>query len=114
MLQEGGLAAHEFISAEDKDFAPIFEKLCLFATVDIFAFASDFGGVESKYDDDKDALTEAHEACREDMFLDDVYGRSSRVSNEAWLKSICGLANWVLHPEELRKKIFEVAGVSTA
>lgn len=36
ILQEGGLSAHEQISAGDKDFAPVFKKLCTLVTVDLF------------------------------------------------------------------------------
>ena len=28
LLQEGGLGAHKFISATDKDMIPVFKKLC--------------------------------------------------------------------------------------
>jgi hypothetical protein len=70
IIQEGGLSEHEMISAGDKDFAPLFEKLCNFTTVDIFAFAADFGGVENRHVDNTEALEQAHEAVREDMFLD--------------------------------------------
>ena len=34
LLQEGGITKHNFISAADKDFAPVFEKLCRLATVE--------------------------------------------------------------------------------
>jgi hypothetical protein len=70
IIQDGGLAEHEMISAGDKDFAPLFEKLCNFTTVDIFSFAADFGGVENRHADNNADLAQAHETVREDMFLD--------------------------------------------
>ncbi len=111
ILQEGGLAAHENISATDKDFAPAFEKLCLFATVDIFGLAQDFGGHENQHSENDDALRAAHESVREDFFLDQVYGRGSRLDNEPWLKAVAGDANWCLQAELLRAKVFEAAGL---
>jgi len=36
ILQEGGITAHSFISASDKDIVPIFEKMCNLATVHLF------------------------------------------------------------------------------
>ena len=39
VLQEGGLDAHQFISATDKDLNPIFDKICGFASFELFTVA---------------------------------------------------------------------------
>ena len=39
VLQEGGLNAHQFISATDKDLNPIFDKICGFASFELFTVA---------------------------------------------------------------------------
>lgn len=51
LLQEGGLQKHTFISAEDKDVLPFFQKVCRFATIHLFEFARDFVGFESPFED---------------------------------------------------------------
>ena len=50
-LQEGGLEAHEFIKAFNKDFEPVFDKLSALVTVNMFDLAKDNGGVAEIYDD---------------------------------------------------------------
>ena len=58
ILQEGGLEAHEQISAGDKDLTPVFEKLCKLVTSDIFELANENGGVSMIYNDvERDNLT---------------------------------------------------------
>ena len=53
LLQDGGLEAHEQISATDKDIIPIFLKLCKLVTVDIFVLANQHGGVSQIYSDEE-------------------------------------------------------------
>ena len=36
ILQDGGLEAPEEISAHDKDFVPVFVKMCKLVTMDVF------------------------------------------------------------------------------
>ena len=106
ILQEGGLTAHSFISAQDKDLQPVFEKLCLFSTVHLFEFARDLTGVDCPYEDHFDKLAEAHESLREDVFLDDVYGVNSKLDNEAWLSGVIKKGSWVFDSKQLRTKVF--------
>lgn len=40
ILQEGGIEAHEIISATDKDLEPVFEKMCELSAWGIFAFTA--------------------------------------------------------------------------
>ena len=75
VLQEGGLAAHTFITSSDKDLPPIFEKFCSLTTIDLFEIMEETTGINSDYS--KEELTQlrnAHEQVREDVFLDDVFG----------------------------------------
>lgn len=115
-LQEGGLEAHEQISAGDKDFEPVFDKLSALVTSDIFDLAKDHGGVAEIYDAgeckkliDADALLE----LREDEWLEEVYGAQSRLDNAAWLAKVAKGADWLLNADDLRVKLFAKAGIST-
>lgn len=45
------------------------------------------------------------------MFLDKVYGYKSILSYQEWLDLVVKEARWVFYAEELRKKIFEAAGI---
>jgi len=112
ILQDGGLAAHTFISAADKDLPPTFEKMCLLATVHLFEFARDFTNIDCTFEDNFDKLREAHEDLREDRFLDEVYGESqSKLDNEPWLEAVTKKAKWVFNSKDLRKAVFEQAKV---
>jgi hypothetical protein len=108
ILQDGGLAAHTFISAADKDLPPTFEKMCLLATVHLFEFARDFTGLDCPFEDHFDALRAAHEDLREDRFLDEVYGESqSKLDNEVWLEACTKKSKWIFNSKDLRKAVFE-------
>ena len=49
ILQDGGLEGHQQISAGDKDFQPVFDKVCTLATADIFDLAKDAGAAGDIY-----------------------------------------------------------------
>lgn len=51
ILQEGGLDEHADISAEDKDFAPFWKNILKFATVYMFQYAEEHGGIDNKFKD---------------------------------------------------------------
>lgn len=103
---------HKFISASDKDYEPIFEKLCQLATIKIFEFTRDFAGVAINYSqDDLSKLAAAHEDIREQVFLEEVYGHEAKLDNEEWLKKVVKTAKWVLNSKTLREKVFEQAKV---
>ena len=86
ILQDGGLEAHTFISAGDKDLIPIFDKMCAMAAWEFFDIAAQFGGVQKFYSDDEvESLKEQIETIREDQYLEDVYGQVSKLDNEPWL-----------------------------
>lgn len=68
------MAAHTFISASDKDFPKIFEKLCLLSTIHLFEFAKRLKGVACPYENQFEKIAEVHETVREDVWLDQVYG----------------------------------------
>jgi len=103
---------HKFISAQDKDLAPIFEKLCLLSTVHLIEFARDFTGVDCPYSQqDLNRLKEAHEAVREDKFLDEVYGHQSKLDNDPWLKGVSTKSSWIFDSKQLRQRVFEAAKI---
>ena len=108
-LQEGGLGEHAQISATDKDIEPVFEKLCGLASFELFAFPNAAGQI---YDDAEcEQLREQVELVREDQYLEDVYGASSRLKSEEWLAKMGKEARWVFDSKELRKRLLEAASV---
>ena len=98
ILQDGGLEAHTFISAGDKDLEPIFLKLCAMASWEFFELAYQYGGVDQIYTDDEiTSLKEQVETIREDQYLEDVYGSISKLDNEPWLAKNSKEAAWVFN-----------------
>ena len=76
VLQEGGFERHTHISAGDKDFKPVFEKLCAFSTYDIFELTSP--DVKNLYsDDDGKDIRDCIDDEAEEGFLEIVYGPAS-------------------------------------
>ena len=113
VLQEGGIERHEFISAQDKDLNPIFLKIVGLCHWELFTAAAQVGGVDEIYtDEEKQTLEECVEAFREDVYLEDVFGVLSRKENEEWLDATCKSTPWIFNSKELRKKIFESAGIT--
>jgi hypothetical protein len=112
VLQDGGLSAHTFISASDKDLKPVFEKMCLLATIHLFEWAKEFTGIECNFENSFDAIRLVHEDLREDRFLDEVYGEAaSKLDNDVWLKNICDKSKWIFNSKDLRKAVFEAAQI---
>ena len=106
ILQEGGFEKHEQISAQDKDFNPVFEKIVKFATVDVFALAELTGSVSPKiYSEEEEqqlVSDELVEGMREDGFLETVFGTSSRISSDAWVQKVLKEANYLFDATKLR------------
>lgn len=114
ILQEGGFEAHDMISAQDKDFAPVFEKLIRLSTADVFSLAEKTGNVPRIYEEDEVKLLVSEdliEGLREDHFLEEVYGAQSRLQNDVWVEKVSKVANWVFDACELRKKVFDSASI---
>jgi len=111
ILQDGGLTAHTFITATDKDIHPIFEKMCLLVTVHLFEFMKETLNMENDWESIEDKLCAAHEKVREDMFLDEVFGSNSKMANEPFLEAVSKKTMWVFNSNDLRRKVFEAAEV---
>ena len=82
MLQEGGKERQPQIAAGDKDLIPVFQKMCDLCTKDVFGEFSKIAGLEVVYDDNELENTlnsENVDTVREDCYLDDVFGASSRL-----------------------------------
>ena len=112
ILQDGGLDAHEEISAQDKDFKPIFIKMCKLVTMDIFNLTRSCGETNFAYDEstirkilDDDNL----EIIREEDWLDTVYGHSSLLKNDRWLQKVSTDGSWIFSSVQLRQRIFSQA-----
>lgn len=112
ILQEGGVTKHQFISATDKDLEPIWNKVCGFATTELFTAAAQIGGIDEIYTKaEKASLEEQVEAFREDVFLEEVYGVASRLETEEWCEVIATKCNWCFNTVQIRKKMFELASI---
>lgn len=58
-----------------------------------------------------EALKEADEAVREDMWLDQVYGVKSMLENKEWIEKVSNEGSWALNARGLRRHVMEAAGV---
>ena len=94
----------------------MFDKICAFATVDVFKLAKAAGMVtediysqeEEKALLDKDVV----EVIREEHWLEDVFGAQSRLQSEAWAQKVSTTANWIFNTKDIRKKLFAEAKVT--
>ena len=63
----------------------MFQKMCMLATVHLFEFMKEAVNMENEWESVEGNLSAAHEIVREDMFLDEVFGSNSKMSNEPFL-----------------------------
>ena len=116
VLQEGGFERHTQISAGDKDFAPVFDKMCSFVTKDVFDLAKMTGSVENHVYTEDEMSQIAHkdvfEVIREEVWLEEVFGAQSRLENDIWVDKVSKVANWIFDAATIRKKIFNEAKVT--
>ena len=116
ILQDGGYDQHEQISAGDKDFPPVFQKICEFVTVDAMKLAVQTGCADSEIysEDEQKKLTaeDVIEVVREEIWLEDVFGANSRLTSDVWADNVSKKANWIFDPKETRKKLFSEAKVT--
>jgi len=80
ILQAGGDEVQKFISAQDKDFQPMMDKHIALASLDIVKLMKDIDEVEPMDLAEKEEdIIYSFETIREEVFLDLVYGASSRL-----------------------------------
>ena len=48
---------------------------------------------------------------REDQYLEDVFGIKASVEKEEWLDKMNTTSSWLYDPAQVRKRLFELAGV---
>ena len=114
ILQEGGLAEHEHISAGDKDYIPVLGKIACLVTKDIFNLAKVCGETTIEYstaDIEKLLSKDNLEVLGEEHWLEDVYGAQSRLYNDAWLAKVSNEGKWIFDSKDMRRRIFAQAGV---
>ena len=115
ILQEGGFERHEQISAGDKDFEPVFTKICEFVSKDVMDLASRLDGAAHVYTEDEIQKL-VHEdtvvILREDQWLEEVFGANSRLQNAAWVQQVSTTANWIFDAKKIRQKLFTAAEVT--
>ena len=115
ILQEGGFEKHAEISAGDKDFAPVFDKICAFSTTDVFELALETGTEDIYNADEKKKIghKDVFETIREEIWLEDVFGAQSRMGSEAWVAKVkLPAANWIFNSEAIRQKVFAEAKIT--
>ena len=79
VLQEGGFEKHAQISAGDKDFIPVFLKVCQFSTTDVFKLVVSTGQESAAiYSEDEESTLldndSVVEIIREEQWLEEVFG----------------------------------------
>ena len=82
------MSKHEFIAAEDKDFAPTFRTLCLHATVNLFGWCRDIMSVHNIYEEYEDKLLKRIPDLAEEL-IDAIYGYDSKLNNKEWVEMMC-------------------------
>ena len=111
-IQEGGVEAHEYISAGDKDLAPVFEKFCEFSTWGIFAITAEIGVVDELYSEaDCEAIKGEVENFQEYQFIEDIYGIQAKVTSQEWIETVTEKCKYVLDTTQLRERLFKLANI---
>lgn len=109
--QDSGHEAHTHISANDKDLKFIFERMCALVTYEFFEFAESRYEVPNKFAADKKRISEAHEDLREDVLLEEVFGKESRMEKEDFINKLAKSSPWIFDSDLLRKAVFKTAGL---
>lgn len=85
--------------------------MCALVTTEFFEFAEQQMTIKNPYVAEKTRLEEVNHDVREDVFLDAVFGKESRMTHDDWCASVVENATWIFDSDKLRKKIFETAGI---
>lgn len=109
LLNEGGLAKFDQISAQDKDFKPNFERIAALVTSELFELAV---SVPCQYDrDEVKCLENVFKDVAED-WLDEVFDNHGRLVNEVWIEKVTGVeGRWIFNATEFRARIFKTAEI---
>ena len=111
LLQEGDHTQYKHISANDKDFKPVFEKMCSIASWELFSTVAQIKDIDQIYsEDDKIKLQEQVETLREDIFLEQIFGNESRLETDEFIKAI-SCHKWCFKAAQFRSKLFAMAEI---
>ena len=107
ILQEGGKAEHNTISASDKDINTVVKKMVDFVTCDVFGTFAPIAGVENAYSEDElsQFCSNTVETFLEEVLLEDQFGVHSNLEYDAWEKETCEKAAYMFSAHELRAKV---------
>ena len=95
-----------FISASDKDFEPVFDKIVDLATKFVYSHVQLVAPAENPVSADKfDAITTFVNDSFREKFLDDVFGANSKLQREEWEKVVSTAGKWLLIPKEIRAAV---------
>ena len=113
VLQDGGLERHEYITAGDKDLDPVWDKMCDFATIDVFAFSLREGMItEAVYTQDEEASLKEQKDELKENWLEQIYGASSKQLSIVWIEKVAqNDASWAFSAAELRSRLFALAEI---
>lgn len=96
-LQDGGADAHKIVSAGDKDWEPVTQKLFDLALVDVKT------GEPQTFLGDKKA--DVYEMMLEDDLKENVFGVNSNVSFESFYEAFGKESHWCQSDEEIQAKM---------
>jgi len=100
---------HTHISAGDKDLKPTFKKMCALATTELF----DFSHLKISYSaGDRKEIEDSVEILLEEKWLEDMYGASSTLQNDAWMEKIQKEGKWIFDSADVRARLFAEAKVA--
>ena len=92
-----------FISANDKDFDPVFDKLVDLATKLVYSHVKLVVPDATPVGADKfEAITSFVNDSFREKFLDDVFGANSKLQREEWEKVVSTTGKWLFSAKEVR------------
>ena len=112
VLQDGGFEKHPQITAGDKDLDPVFEKICTFATNDVFMFSQQAGMLSKAVytQEEIGKLINCIDELKE-SWIDPIYGDSNKLESNMWVQRVIRDANWIFSSAAVRTRLFQLAEI---
>lgn len=102
---------HTHIAACDKDIKKNLMIMFRLATVNLIEHGCNALGKDWSICRNFDNLREVFEELIED-WLDEIFGRKAKLENKEFIEKVMSTnANWILYPEQIRKMVFDRAGI---
>jgi len=72
----------------------------------------EFAGIKCLYNEEEiEALKEAHEQIREDVFLDIIFGLKSKMHSQDWLKAVVKSGAFIFNQKSIREMVIDKASL---